>query len=882
MSMKFYLPVGQPGLVSAATDANSYRQVLPYGGGAFGGDCVSTTYGNPERPLTVKYRSVVAMAPGVIYYDADTSMIRLQLMYTTHKALHRLFGGELPVPIRINYGPLNFHSSGRTLIALEPDQGGNASAWHSLCDAGTVIGDLIGPTFTISMQDQNGYYLDCRRYFQLFNEHGLWDLPDGVRCPLIDPTDLTGPVEIAGPIPVATGESYFRIAGGSLATAINNPADPLLPEYFSFLSRDEIQVSVKNLPTGLNGSLRVTDVSDPMYRTKQTPRWFEPPAARTWNIVLQQLRKPHHLAYKKQNGKKQPGQPLAYSLRIAAGNPERIMTSTITQDGRDVVRQEYLFHSEPFQSGTDPLDIPARVRLERNIKPKFVKHFAPKELQRSNYGPKSGNWLLNRTEIYHVAEYMRREFARILTEQGGGTLPAQISSFGVKVNSSWRNPERNEVVNGARRSNHQFGRALDLKSVQFNWAPSLTSQRKALNLAMFNAGRIFLEALIALNGGSSCTSVEILFERGWKLLWHYNATSSGSITSMPGDEYAEEVGAQPANKEAAIEKAAAYVSHVHIGWKPKIETTPLILPDIGNYDFLPSTLPNVYRNIILIGSEADSVDEDDRLPLMAIAESLKRHLKTVDPGTTTKIHVVSDAIQFLEHCNAFRQPTYKIKNFFSFSHAWLGGLVLLNYPSGTDYETVIHNSSLFEELNFLYADDRAQEDSEFDESALADDFVLPYGPNDYTQIKTHQIRISNLTFLPADAKERVRNTFAEAENICIVGSRTSDLPDFPALNFTCAFAELVKKTVHGAAYYCKVFQWQDDGEWDGVNLNAGDPLPESKNPTVLIPGSLGGLQYIKYTLFMGRETPDIPEIPETMDLVKVYKHMLSPCHPKEE
>ena len=38
----------------------------------------------------------------------------------------------------------------------------------------------------------------------------------------------------------------------------------------------------------------------------------------------------------------------------------------------------------------------------------------------------------------------------------------RVTDVGLFLNSAWRNPERNEAVNGVLNSRHQFGNAVDL------------------------------------------------------------------------------------------------------------------------------------------------------------------------------------------------------------------------------------------------------------------------------------------------------------------------------------------------------------------------------------------------------------------------------------
>lgn len=873
MSSQFHLPLGQPGLVTDANTEADYRQAVAFNGTPFGGDNVYAVYQRPGGALRDPYRTVTAPATGVAWFDPASLLVRLQLMATTARELRDTLPPGAPIPIRFTYGPVQWPHSGSSAVVT----------------AGDEIAPLHGPVFLISAQDQDDFYLDPRQLFQLFQTHGLWALQVGVRCPLLPANDLTDPPAVAGPNPVPFGRSHLILRGGSLPLVIHNPPDPLPATYLSFLSSDTLHVEVRKLATGASATLRLTDVSDPMVRTQLTPAYADLPAGSQWDIVPQTARKPHHPAYDKDNGKRDPSRPLTYALRATLPAGGGVLTTTISQDARDVIRQEYLFHSRPFQSSGPDLPIPPRDALQINTPPAFVRYFNAADFRTSNYGEGRGDWLLNTTEAYHVAEYMRRRFAeRLAVRAVAGTLPANITHYGLNVNSAWRNPERNEVVGGVRNSNHQFGRALDLVSVHHSWAAGLSDQRKALNEELFLAGQAFLTELMALNGGAACTSVEILLERGPKLLWSFVAKSNGSIESRKGSKYAEVVGAAPADKAEAIRKAANHASHVHIGWKSADSATLLQLSAIPPYTDIAPSIGNVYRNLILIADEDNSVSAGDQLPLNHIAESLKLYLETIDPQTPTDIHVVHNALDYLEHCNAFRPPAYKIRHFFSFSHAWPGGLVLTNYADSVPYQQPpgvigpeIHDQAVFEQINFLYGDRRPKDDSAFNDITSTADFPLPVGSDDTLTIKTNQIRVSNLFWLPQSAQEAMRLTFADAVSVYVVGCRTAQEFDVDFLNFAQAFADVVRQPVYGASYYSKVFQHQADDTWTQVNLTRSDPAPDyAQNPVVLIPGARGGAQYLYYLVQYQRD-PNLPPIPHTANLLELYQAMLTRSDPVE-
>jgi len=854
MTLQFFLPIGEPDLVQTQADTDEFLQTLPQYEAPFGGDQVFALYRPPDDiPLPDEYKTIVAMMTGVAHYDPVTGSIRLQLKYSTVKTLEGILGPELPLPTRITYGPVVANFSGSKIIS-----------------AGQPLGQFEGDVFFISLQDQNHYFLDPHAYFQLLEQHDLWKLPDGVRCPLISPTDINGPVAIAGPNPVALGQPFLTVSGGSLGWQIHNPPNPLPTHYCSFLSSDTISLTVGNLATNQTASLRLKDVSQAMYQTHASPKYVNLAAATAWNIIPQEQLNPYHQSYKKENGEKSVGKSLSYELKVTLSNPSDTLLTTISQDQKDIIRQEYLFHSKPFQSGNTVLPIPTRKQLERNHKPDFVKHFKPWQLQCSNYDAENGNWILNRVEAYHVAEYMRRQFAEHLAIlRVAGALPDKIFSYDLTITSSWRNPERNEWAGGVIDSDHLYGYALDMRSTHKSDSDRHNTERQTLNHELFKAGRTFLERLTSINGSANCLNVKILLMQSTELLWLYSVAADGSVISAPGNAYATIVGSQPTDKQSAIRKAALHANHVQIGWRPLTLDDPLTLPDIAPYDTIAPSPANLFRNILLIAAVDDS--RDGQLPLNHVAASLKSHLERIDPDTPTDIYVVSNALEYLEHCNAFRPPAYKIKYFFSFSHAWDGGLVLESYgddvpylrPAGSTGEQ-IHDQALFEDINFMYGDPRPTEGVP----------LLPIGKVDTNTIRTHQMRVSNMNKLPDMAKQYMRMTFAETSGIFIVGCNTAGYAEYgknaPLASFSKAFANVVGKTVRGAIYPSNVFQFMADGKWHKVSLERQDNPPDS--PIILAPGS-GPLDAI-FT--------DKPILPHSSDLLKIYQKILIPVHPDKK
>jgi hypothetical protein len=253
----------------------------------------------------------------------------------------------------------------------------------------------------------------------------------------------------------------------------------------------------------------------------------------------------------------------------------------------------------------------------------------------------------------------------------------------------------------------------------------------------------------------------------------------------------------------------------------------------------------------------------------------------------TDVHVVGDAVAFLEHLNAFRDPAFKVRRLYPFSHAWPGGLLLTHHdPDTVPYLRTagstgpeIHDPEVYDRMNFLYGDGRPREDM-----AMLDELepYLPIGDDDISQFKTHQFRISNLLYLPREARARLRATFADAEGVYFVGCRSSEIDQATSLGIAQAMADTIGRPVHGAAYYSKVFQLDDEGEWDTLDLSRADPAPVyASNPVVLVPGERGGGQFLYYVV-SHRALPPDPVAPRGHDLMAVYEETLTRCDPKSE
>ncbi len=871
MNNTLALPIGHPDSNVADADIPVYLEALSLALSWDGSDFVPS---NPNRKYGLdasaaqfaSFQKLYALWDGVAIKTAD-DQLSIQMAPSSYLDLQRKYKSRIPIPKIVTYGPVAADTQIET---------GNSTS----VKAGEFLGTLAaGSDFILQFSTEAGYRLDPLYVIKLLENEDLWDLPSDLIHPLLDATPAQENLLIVGPGAAEDTAPYLKLMGGQKGIIVLNPGDSLSDAYFSCLSNDEVNISVENSTS--DWTLRVEDVSDDMYQTNNDPKHVDKPAGRQWTFLAETELKPFHETYNnKENGKRVPGKPLCYKL--TASTETDTLETTFCQDIIDIIRQEYRHHSNPIQNDAVVLDIPTRIKIKFNRERSA--NFSTKEMQKGNYDAKDNNWILNATENFIVAELMRSYYvqivepARILDPE----TYAHVRSNALTINSSWRNPERNEDVGGARKSNHQFGKALDLKSSHRGGIDD-NPKNIPVNYDLFQAGRRFLAELIVLNTGAKCTKVEIFLERFGALLWKYSANAAGEISSTVGSKYGDVVGEEPPDEEAAIKKACRFATHIHIAWPSTNPDEGLVLPEPVDLDPFPDDLP--LRNIILIATEDAAVPEDDQIPINFAANSLKKYFDDQNNGISTEIFEVSNALEWLEAINAFRIPQFQINYFFSLSHAWERGLNLVNYPDGTDYISTIHDPDLFDQINLVYgypSDNENYASEDFDEEVedLVEN-VFEYGPNDFTQIRTHQIRISNLTKLPDIYRARLIHTFQKAKGIFLLGCNTDNEDVGPNSTFCDAFATLVRKQAYGAFYYSSFFTPDDDDEWEAIDISRQAPDSEVPDgPIVLVPGKYGLIASLGYIWTYRALPPDLASFPDDTDLLTVYRDMLTRCDPQ--
>lgn len=864
MALRLSLPLGPPPAGVSPTVATQHLAKLSKGlspeSATFGADHVAKRYTLGATASTpAEFREVAMIWAGTVAIGATDRSVTVELEIPSRIELGAALPPGVPVPQRATYGPVLVRASTHG-ISYPPISGGRVG----LGEAGAIIGELDGAEFWLALQDENGYYLDPDIYFRLFEAAGLWGLPASATNPFVPAANTSGgTVHVAGPSPLAQGQPYLKLHGGSGigGLVIHNPPQELQVEYFSFLLSEPISVELVNKPAGATASLRIEDVSDPMYRTLASPRHVNIALGGPTSFVPQAVLKPHHDQWKSK-GNDKPGKPLQYRLRAVLSGGAASWTTpnqtTISQDIKDVIRQEYLFHSVPFQDDKINLPIPPRGMLQRVYRSSDQ---WTEELQNHNYGKGNGGWLLNASEAFQVGRYVRRRFAdrlKALRDADPPALPYWVGED-LHIKSAWRNPERNEWVPGsARLSNHQFGRALDLISPH-GWS-------EALFTALFEAGSEFLDALISLNGTKACDKVEILLEQAGAaggVLWKAEVVKSGTKWVKRvgfGGAYDTVVAVTPRSFKAATKKA----THVHVGWSPAGGAPALALPPVPPDPPVPSA---PMRNLVLYAAEKGTA-AGDQIPVNHVARSIADYLGAIDPGTPTDTLEVGDPVDFLYRIGAHAGPlAYRVRRLFYVGHAYESGLILTDYPDGTPYEKPasgsatlwIHDADVATRLGELYGVSRK------------------FGENDYTEFKTHQVRVSNLRLLPPFFKENLRWTLAKSEGIYLLGCRAADEIDLKETTFCQELANVSGRPVHAAAYYSKFFSSDAAGEWVPYHKTRSDPDPTDRQ-VILVPAQGIGSAFAFFKRHQVLKS--VPDPLPTCDLIAVYEHILTRCDPE--
>ncbi len=135
-----------------------------------------------------------------------------------------------------------------------------------------------------------------------------------------------------------------------------------------------------------------------------------------------------------------PARSSSLSYTLSADICTKNETVTITQDQRDIIRQEYVNHG---------ITVPNRSDLNT---PVATVNFSVAEINVTAYSLIWG-------QPGPLAQSVRDQYNVLIANELGLSNP---TNYGLILNSTWRNPERNEFVEGKKDSLHQFGNAVDI------------------------------------------------------------------------------------------------------------------------------------------------------------------------------------------------------------------------------------------------------------------------------------------------------------------------------------------------------------------------------------------------------------------------------------
>lgn len=833
-SSKLSYPLGSPAAGWDAAYISHLKAILTPDENDFSPLNVSAKF-NVNATATAEDKKVVAIWDGE--YEIIGGMVISTAVPDIYiRFLRDTYSESLPVPKKIIYGPIDTADGKLT------------------CKSGDVIGSLTGNEFNLYFREKHEYYLNAYTYLELLRSKDLFVLDSSFDFPF-SRNNISGVSELALE-PATPGGSYYSIGGGSMSNVIYNPGTSIPDDLFSFLSNDTIDIAVY---TAQPVSIDIDDITDAMYVARPNTNFSS--NGSNLSFVPQTDLKPFHKSYNNDlvntannNGKREEGAPLSYQIRIFIGGTLTFETKII-QDRKDIIRQEYLFHSVPFQDRAvnnlikqDLLEIPGRSTVQVNSSQSAF--FKPDVFyDHNNYH----DYLLNPGAIVKIAEWMRRNYVDQLLaiyENNTFVVPDEISTYDLKINSSWRNPERNEKVGGVQKSNHQFGRAVDLASKH---AKTLANNPKnvAVHYALFQSGKVWLSEMIDLNGARNCRSLEVLLERKNVKILSYICDNAGVITMEKPATYNTIVTNPPVNDSefALISRAGEYASHIHIGWNAP-DGIELKFPAAPPYDGVNIIYTLPFKNVILVATEGADVAAADQLPLHHVAATIKAYLDTMPDAVETLVMEVSNPIEYLEAIGAFN-PLYRIRYFFSMSHA---------YPYGITLNHVVNlatDAPLEERIRNVYGT------------------KTNFGRDDFTEFRTNQFRVSNIRLLPEEMIRNLRAVFKKAYGIYILGCNAGNPHNATDNTFCQELANALGQPVYGAGYYSKVFEY-DDG-WDPVTINRTDPIDPSKK-YVLAPNERGTFQYLNY-IKTWHGLPENLHPSEAVDLLKFYQESLELAFP---
>ncbi|HSR52313.1 MAG TPA: D-Ala-D-Ala carboxypeptidase family metallohydrolase [Acidobacteriota bacterium] len=339
--------------------------------------------------------------------------------------------------------------------------------------------------------------------------------------------------------------AFVQVSQPSCDVSVTQPPSSLM-----FLSTNTIQAAAEKSPSSCQDVItwtvtaQVGDIKNVSPSNQQGPNLsFQPDPMHKPYLAGSSCSSPG-------NGSCQASDPLTFQITAAiTGGSDSVQ---ITQDEKNIIRQEYVNHA---------LDVPTRNQL---VSPSSTTNFSVSEvLQFTVYSRILGNpaglaqqvrdkfneliyddvqatgvgtqnldpmtavvtagaefnevGKLLKTEPCH--ESQNPECDDVLNQAGDAILAGpngiaettardETTNFGLILTSAWRNPERNEAIGGTKNSRHQFGDAVDLT---FTSTRPMDYSLPELYCALEAAGDMVADVSIPEDGGTqrACNDMSV-------------------------------------------------------------------------------------------------------------------------------------------------------------------------------------------------------------------------------------------------------------------------------------------------------------------------------------------------------------------------------------
>lgn len=699
-------------------------------------DYLCTDFFSLSSALTEsRLRKIICPWDGILIDKADALTIQVSSEYKRLLSANleeRNIAGFVPTYFKITSGNLAIHSSQDSCTEVK---------------AGEVFGSLTGNDIRISFLDEEENFINPFYFYSLFQDL----LPDKDILTLGNPFRDQEKIvpHLSGKNEIEPGELFITISGGTRQFLIANPPPVVHPRYFSFLwqptetlaskvsrnwgpiCRSEREESVVTIFFS-NDSDIATDYSLKL-QIKDNPAFIQADyisdIEEIYYLPVISLTISDHILplikkYTKANGSRSPSNPLRIKASISCNNTY-FFDFEIGQDTIDIIRQEYVFHCVPPNPRGGKricLPVPAReeiIQLNNGDHSGMQFPELYKQLfKNNNYTNKNTNITLGNKKVFaRLLDFFQSRYRTAIRNMiQEGIIPNYITSE-LTVNSSWRNPERNEAVGGVINSNHQFGDAFDITAVQkLRYSdyyspylldalgvgppePSVSSDLDQLrnrivhNLNMTN--RFLMSNLFALGhdylmelksaadqleseGFNKYFSTELLLEHNTDILitkkFAENSSTPGDLKRNLYEKYEDSLYNRPDDlpeAEYLVNKVSGESTHVHVGWGYKKDSSndnrrkhqtiisqisndhSFFAPDPVQAEPLPSELS---RNLILYGKYDQNLLAQKNINMEALVNTLGRSFSEAE------IKKVTFADELVDHLGALSITTPKINN----------------------------------------------------------------------------------------------------------------------------------------------------------------------------------------------------------------------------